>query len=265
MKLCNNCNEDNYFLSESNKTDICKNFMKYNPSEVQKSFPRNADIEIIVEDKRLKEGCKIFYWAASSVPLIRANKITTEKNAYDDKNWGLTRVKKNNIVNFKICAPQCYKENKTLWPRHIHLIIQKDKENKWEDIMYTLLCLPVETQQLKSKKLKNSNIYVTPMQVKKNWKSNNFYMVYAEKETLPSLKDLKEYEHLNNLHIPWESQEIKLPSKIKKETPLVMYGIDEKSKSAKKLILRLAKMGYENLFFMDLGLKNFSANSKKLF
>ena len=246
MKICNNCKEDNYFLSESN----------------------NSDIEMVIEDKRLKEGCKIFYWAAESVPLIRANKIKVQKDAYNEKNWGLTRVRKNNVANFKICAPQCYRENKVLWPKHIHFIIQENKEDKedsWQDIMYTLLCLPVETQNLKSKKLKNSNIYVTPMQVKKNWKNGKFFMVYAEKETSPSLKNLKEYKDLNNLHIHWESQEIKIPQKIKKETPLVIYGLDEKSKSGKKLILRLAKMGYENLFYMDLGIKNFSASSKKLF
>lgn len=265
MKICNNCKEDNYFLSESEKTDICNSFMEYRPSELQKSFPKNSDIEMTIEDKRLKEGCKIFYWAAESIPLIRANKIKSQKDAYNDSNWGLTRVKKNNTASFKICAPQCYKENKILWPKHIHFIIQKNKEDQWEDNMYTLLCLPVETQYLKSKKLKNSNIYVTPMQIKKNWKDSKFYMVYAEKETLPTLKDLKEYKTFNHLHIPWESQEIKIPQKVKKETPLVIYGLDEKSKSGKKLILRLAKMGYENLFLMDLGIKNFSTSSKKLF
>ena len=265
MKICNNCKEDNYFLSESENTEICKGYMEYKPSEIQKSFPKNSDIEIIIEDKRLIEGCKIFYWAADSIPLIRANKIKNQKDAYGENNWGLCRVKKNNIANFKICAPQCYKENKTLWPKHIHFIMQKEKENEWHENMFTLLCLPVETQNLKSKKLKNSNIYVTPMQVKKNWKNGKFYMVYAEKESLASLKDLKEYKDLNHLHIPWDSIETKIPFKIKKETPLVVYGLDEKSKSGKKLILKLSKMGYENLFYMDLGIKNFSASSKKLF
>lgn len=265
MKLCHNCDEKDIFFTKTEPNERCNHLVKTHSINSQIFHPKNSDIEMILETQDFEPGTKIMYWAAEPVPLVKSNTIQNSNEAYKiekTKNYGITKCRKDNKICFKICAPQCYKEYRTLWPKHLHFVISNGKN--WDSTMYTVLCLPVETRFLTSRKLKYSNIYVTPMQVKVNWKKNKFYMVYAIDEPLKSLKDIDEYSKLNHIRIPWDSMAIKIPSKIKKETPLVVYCKSSKCSAGKKLILRLALMGYENIFYMEEGMEGFSKASKKL-
>jgi rhodanese-related sulfurtransferase len=265
MKLCHSCDETNFFFTKTEPNERCNYLVKNTDINLQVCHPKNSDIEMILETQDFTPGTKIMYWAAEPVPLVRSKTIKNSDEAYKiekTKNYGITKCRKDNKICFKICAPRCYKEYRTLWPKHLHFVVSDGK--KWIDHMYTVLCLPVETRFLTSKKLKYSNIYVTPMQVKVNWKKNNFYMVYALDEPYKSLKDIDEYSNLNHLRIPWDSIAVKIPSKVKKETPLVVYCKSSKCNAGKKLILRLATMGYENLYYMEEGMEGFSKASNKL-
>ena len=177
--------------------------IKHKPSDFSKIYhPDNSDIEITLETKKFHPGCKILYWGADNVPLVHANHINPQKEAYPKsyKNHGFCKVRKDNKICFRISCPQTYREGKILWPRHIHFVVQDKNKDQWKDEMYTVLSLPVQLDKLTSKKLKYLGVYTSCMQIKKDWKSGKFYMVYAGKGK-PSLKDLEEYKGREYKHL----------------------------------------------------------------
>ena len=56
-----------------------------------------------------------------------------------------------------------------------------------------------------------------------------------------------------------------MPSHIKNNTPMVVYCARESCNAAKKLMVKLADKGYENLFYMPAGMMGFSKESQDIF
>lgn len=284
MKLCHNC-KDKYLPISFNKYPlVLKNNMvvkNLRPSEINiGTHPHNADINIIFSIKELKKGTKIYYWAAEPKPLMKADEISTAEEAYmcksgKRKNYGCTSVRKDDKISLKLLAPRMYKDEKKIWPKHVHFILKKEGEDDWDkEKVYTALALPINTEKMKSKdlsngsfitkKLANTNIYITPMQVKKNWKKGKFYMVYALDKKYKSLNDLEEYKNYKHLRLPYDKK-LEIPKNIKKSEVLVVYCGKKTCEAAKKLIGKLVEEGHENLFYMEEGMMGFSKESKKIF
>lgn len=278
MKLCKNCPKDKLIFSSYKNPEFLKSIDKnklvvkdLRPSEMKMGcHPSNADLELILNQKIIPKGTKIYYWAAERKPLLKSNKISPAVEAYNckgtRKNFGCTSVKKDGSIVFKIMAPQCYKEGSTVYPKHMHFLVKDVKNDSWDkDKIYTILAVPLTTESLSSRQLKYTNIYITPMQVKLNWKKGNFYMVYALGDKNKSLHDLQEYKQLKHIRIPWNKKSFSIPDNIKKSQPLVVYCAHEKCDAAKKLMMRLIEHGYVNLFYMPDGMLGFSKESKKIF
>ena len=271
MKLCDNCGENSLLFVKTDSNKRCEILSKlYTPSKIETGiYPNNSDIEITLSTTKFSPGDKIFYWAAEPKNINKSKEILSGDDAYKiekTKNYGCCKVNKLNKIVFKICAPQCYKEAKTIWPKHLHFIVKKFKKDEWDiEKMYTVLSVPVETDILKTKCLKYTNIYLTPMQVKLNWKKDNFYMVYALDKKYKSLTDLPEYKKLKHIRLPWDQEVLKVPEKIKKNIPLVVYCGNKTCNAGKKLIMRLVEMSYENIFYMPDGMEGFSKESRKIF
>lgn len=271
MKLCDNCSDDNLLFVKTDPNLRCDILSKmFPPSKIEiGKHPNNSDIELTLFTNNFSPGDKILYWAAEPKNINSAAEILSGEEAYKiekNKNFGCCKVNKLNQIVFKLCTPQCYKESKIIWPKHLHFIVKKFKIDEWNiEKMYTVLALPVETKILKSKCLKYTNIYVTPMQVKLNWKKGNFYMVYALDKQYKSLIDLPEYKKFRHIRLPWDQESLKISDKIKKNIPLVVYCANKKCDAGKKLIFRLVHMGWENIYYMPDGMEGFSKDSKKLF
>ena len=272
MKLCHTCSKKAHFFTLSKLEDMptdlkgCQFPINKNSKTMKVNRPAKSDIEITVLKSGLKKGTKIFYWAAKSKKLSEAGKIDTLKKSYCDnnKNFGCCYVKDDGKIVIKVISPQCYKEEGKIWPKHIHFICQE--KDSWDtEKVYTLLGIPSHSNELETKRLKYGGVFITPETVKRTWKNNNFYMVYALSKKNPSLVDIKKYENLNHLHIDHESKNISIPSRIKKSTPLVVYCAKESCNAAKKLMVKLADKGYENLFYMPSGMMEFSKESRDIF
>ena len=279
MKLCHTCNNKEMVFSISCNPKEAQWIkqeklepvpVNLNPKECKIQHPKDSDIEIKLTQKDINPGKKILYWAANGKKLPKAHEVTSALPAYNRKsnkkfkNFGCTKVKKDGTIEIKLESPQCYIERKKLWAKHIHFV-EEGEGNTWKkENFYTVLGLPVESENMKTKCLKKGNVYVTPDQVRKNWKKGNFYMVYALSKKNPSLVDLEKYKNLNHLHIDHESENFTLPKEVKKTTPLVIYCVKKSCNAAKNLMLKLAKKGYENLFYMEEGMTEFSMESLEL-
>ena len=279
MKLCHTCeNNDMVFSVSCNPEEAqwikCEKLepvpVDGTPRDCKISHPEKADLEIKLKQKDIPPGRKVLYWAANGKPISKAHEVTRAVYAYDRKgkkkfkNFGCTKVKSDGTIVMKLESPQSYIEREKLWAKHIHFI-EEGEDNKWlKGNFYTVLGLPIDTEKMKTKCLKKGNVFVTPEQVRKNWRKGNFYMVYACSKKYPSLQDIKKYKDLNHIRFDSESKNIKVPSNIKKTTPLVIYGMKKNSLEAKHLMLKLAEKGYENLFFMEEGMYEFSEESLDL-
>ena len=272
MKLCHTCSKRDHFFTLSKLEDMPKDLkgchfpINKGSKNMKANHPVKSDIEITVLKSDLKKGTKIFYWAAKPKKLSEAKKIETLKKSYCDnnKNFGCCYVKENGKIVIKVMSPQCYKEEGKIWPKHIHFITEKD--GSWDiDKVYTLLGIPSYSNELETKRLKYGGVYVKPETVKRTWKNGDYYMVYALSKKNPSLADIEKYKDLKHLHIDHESKTISVPSHIKKNTPMVVYCAKESCNAAKKLIVKLADKGYENLFYMPAGMMEFSKESQDIF
>ena len=274
MKLCHTCSKKEFFFTHSNLEDIPKDLktchfpINKHPKSVKVSYPEKSDIEITVLGSNLKKGTKVFYWAAKSKKLSEAKKIESLKKSYCDrnKNFGSCYVKDNGNIVFKIMSPQCYKEDGVIWPKHVHFICEDESEGKWDtEKVYTVLGIPSQSEELTTKRILYGGVYIKPETVKRTWKNGDYYMVYALSKKYPSLADIEKYRDFKHLHIDHESKNFSMPSKIKKSTPLVVYCARESCNAAKKLMVRLADKGYENLFYMPCGMAEFSKESYDIF
>lgn len=280
MKLCHTCNNNDMSFSTTcdpreaqwiKREKLEPVPVKINPKDCRIQHPKNADIEITITQNEIKPGKKILYWAAYGKSLGKAHEITSALYAYKRegnhkfKNYGCTKVRKDGKIVIKIESPQCYKEKNTLWPRHLHFV-EENEDNTWrKENFFTVSGLPIETDNVKTNKIKSGNVYVSPGQVRKNWKKGNFYMVYALSKKYPSLVGIEKYKNYKHLQIDHETKKLNLPKEIKPETPMVVYCAKRSCNAAKKLILKLSKSGYQNLFYMEEGMTEFSEESLNLF
>jgi rhodanese-related sulfurtransferase len=279
MKLCHTCENNNMIYSSicnPKEADWIKREklepvpVNLNPKQCKIQFPKNSDIELTLTQKEIKPGKKVLYWAAKGKPINKADNVENALQAYGRKNnskflnFGCTKVKKDGKIVIKIQSPQCYVEKNKLWAKHIHFIEENDNNTWRKENFYTVLGLPVNTEEMKSKKLKSGNVYVTPEQVKKYWKNGNFYMVYALSKKYPSLASLERYKNFKHIQIDHENKNIRLPKEVDFKTPMVVYCAKKSCNAAKNLILKLADKGYENLFYMEEGMTQFSLESLNL-
>lgn len=274
MKLCHTCSKREIFFTSSRLEDIPKDLktchfpIHRNPKTVKVSHPAKSDIEITVLDSHLRKGTKVFYWAAKPKKLSEANKVENLKKSYCDKNknFGCCYVKEDGKIIFKVMSPQCYKEDGEIWPKHIHFVTEDDARENWDtQKVYTILGIPSHSNELTTKRLAYGGVYIKPETVKRTWKNGNYYMVYALPSKYPSLADIEKYKKLKHLRIDHESRNLSIPSKIKKSTPMVVYCARESCDASKKLMVKLADKGYENLFYMPAGMEEFSQESYEIF
>lgn len=273
MKLCHTCKRNEILLTLSSLEDIPEDLKTCNfpidkrPQEHNISYPTKSDIEITLLKTNLKKGTKILYWAAKPKKLSeQTKKIDGLKKSYCDKNnnYGCCKVGKDGKIVIKIMSPQCYKEEGKVWPKHLHFIKEDGKNWNLEEV-YTSLAIPSYSDKIETKRLRYGGVYISPEAVKRTWKEGYYYMVYALSKKNPSLIDIEKYKDCKHLHIDHESKNISVPSKIKKSTPLVVYCARESCNAAKKLMVRLADKGYENLFYMPSGMTGFSKESRDIF
>ena len=273
MKLCHTCKRNEKLVTLSSLEDIPQDLKTCNfpidkrPDECKISYPPSSDIQLTLFDTSLKKGTKIFYWAAKPKKLSeQVKKIEGLKKSYCEKNnnYGCCKVGNNGKIIIKIMSPQCYKEDGKVWPKHLHFI-KEDRKNWDLGDVYTALAVPSYSEKIETKRLRYGGVYITPATIKRTWKDGHYYMVYALSKKNPSLIDIEKYKDCKHLCIDHESKTISIPSKIKKSTPLVVYCARESCNAAKKLIVKLADKGYENLFYMPAGMMDFSKESRDIF
>lgn len=280
MKLCHTCEKNAIDYSDDGNPEEAK-WIKIQgldpvpvsgtPKEIKLSHPADADIQVTILDSGLKKGTKILYWAANPKKLVQADKIDNALVAYGRKggkkikNYGCAKVGKDGKLVLKIVSPRCYMEKGTIWPKHIHFV--KEEDGDWKKSQfYTVLGIPSVTKNVETKRLNYGNVYLTPEYIKRTWKGGNYYLVYALSEKFPSLVDLKKYENgYKHIRIDHSAKSIRIPREIKKSTPLVVYCAKESCDASKKLLVKLADRGYENLFYMDAGMLGFSSESFEIF
>ena len=279
MKLCHTCQVNNVIYSNKGDPDEAEWAKKMKvklvpvtepPNKCKNYHPEAADLELTLTQNDIPEKTKIFYWAAEPVKLKDSKKILRAPKAYnrtDGKkptNTGCTTVKKGGVIVFKIKSPRCYMEGKTVWPKHIHFV--KGEKTEWNlKNVYTILGLPVEERNLKSKKLREGNVYVTPRSVIPVWKKKDCTLVFALGKRYNSLHNLEEYKNLKHIELDYQKKKIEVPKKVSKKEPLVVYCANKTCDASKSLIVKLVDLGYENIYYMDAGMEGFSKKSKEIF
>jgi len=107
-----------------------------NSNSFRQKHPTNATMEVAIKVSPKLAGRSVLFWATK--PSLGVFRVPDARNAYGDfSNSGVSYVKKDGSVIFKVRCPQIYsvipfgRQKRAVFPRHIHWIISNEKKTNW--------------------------------------------------------------------------------------------------------------------------------------
>lgn len=149
MNLCLTCSDKKPLRDKAKKKAKWLIDLKRNNALPNKNLPRvssryfypeKATVSITIRIAREDNGRKILFWAAMP-KRIDDTTIMSAPEAYGDyENMGVTKMREDGFVEFKIMAPRPYKESNMVWPPHLHYCYANTKE--WSKVVYAVAAYP---------------------------------------------------------------------------------------------------------------------------
>jgi rhodanese-related sulfurtransferase len=127
------------------QNDFVTNFV--NNHDFKLKTPKNYDLKVDINLGPKFASKKILYWAANKNDN-RSPIILDAKKAYGNfDNHGVVNSNNKGEVTFKIDCPQVYKAKRTngsvdtTYFRHLHFVVEKDKNKTWDSQIYTKIVI----------------------------------------------------------------------------------------------------------------------------
>jgi rhodanese-related sulfurtransferase len=241
MKPCGTCKEkpiikDEIYPVHQEKLDAV--VKKYLPKDIFPYFHFNSQtfhLEGLIPNQY------IFYFGAyprdAMLPLLK--KDAAYRNL---GNSGIARTDENGKTIVYMDCPQIYIfDDGKVYPRHFHFVYWKPQQKKWDNNLFThpIFCIVHQKFIQTHQQFKLVNALS-----KESYRGGHIVGCY----NLP--QDEK-----------WGIQDVKKILNIEdKNYPIIVYCWDEKCQAAKKVLQRLEKLGFNNLFYYNKGLKNWRGN-----
>lgn len=132
------------------KSINCNDTYNPNKQELTEEEPEiiGTKLEVSLDDEPKNQW--IFYWAAEACDQGNPDKVDEPAKSYgDESNRGLQKTNEKGEVTFVLNCPKLYKEDGSLYPRHVHYTTLTE-DNVWDEKIKTLeiLCdIPYETMK----------------------------------------------------------------------------------------------------------------------
>ena len=113
---------------------------KYNPNkqDLEEEEPEIVGTKVEVPLTIKETDRWVFYWAAEAGASLDGDKPEDPATSYgDESNHGLSKVDKDGKALLTLNCPKLYKEEDTLFPRHVHYTILTD-DKVWSTNIGTL-------------------------------------------------------------------------------------------------------------------------------
>ena len=248
---------------------------KYNPhkNELEETSPEIVGTELTVELEIQEKDNWVFYWAAEAGSSLEGDKPEGAAKSYgDESNNGLSKVDKDGKALLTLNCPKLYKEEDTLFPRHVHYtVLTKDKV--WSTNIGTLeVMCKVPFKLMKEIQEKRTYMIMNALS-KESYDENHIpNSILCHHESLDGLKKQKKTGIIKKLinenlsAFPSVKKFVKDSGNIK-EVPIIVYCASEECDASSKLVEHLYSCGFFNVMEYSGGMKEWlqKSNQTKLF
>ena len=248
---------------------------KYNPhkTELEETSPDIVGTELMVELEIEEKDNWVFYWAAEAGSSLEGDKPEGAAKSYgEESNHGLSKVDKDGKASLTLNCPKLYKEEDTLFPRHVHYtVLTKDKV--WSTNIGTLEVMCNVSFKL-MKEIQEKRTYMIMNALSKESYDENHIpnSLLCHHESLDGLKKQKKTGIIKKLinenlsAFPAVKKFVKDSGNIK-EVPIIVYCASEECDASSKLVEHLYSCGFFNVMEYSGGMKEWlqKSNQTKLF
>ena len=277
MSLCLTCSPNNMIKATSTKRAQWldkmgrKSAVPYNHPSIRVGAyaPGSATVQIRVKVTAPSERRKkILFCAANPLHVKDAAKFKTAPEAYGNyENMGVAYVEKSGFVTIRLMAPQPYLEEGRLWPPHFHFCYANKKA--WSQRVFAVAAFPGHH----GKKYKGRHEYemtcigrasdkcsiLTPSQVRRHW--GKLIVINALPGSDDDERVTLRYKLDDQLRLPYNKrltpEEKRLTKEVIGNRPYVVFCAHSKCSAASKVIMKLVKLGCNNVYYMPEGIRGF--------
>ena len=245
---------------------------KYNPSinELEEETPEIIGTKLDVSLEIKETNRWLFYWAAEAGSSIAADKPEDAATSYgDERNHGVTKSDKEGNATLVLNCPKLYKENGTLYPRHVHYTVLTT-DDVWSTRIGTVeVMCKVPYDIMKEIVKKRSYLVMNALSKEAYDKQHIPHSILFHHESLDGLTKQKKdgiikqliKEHLADFP---DIKEFIDSSKSIKDVPIITYCAHDECESSSKLTEHLYSCGYYNVMEYPGGTREWFSETKDI-
>ena len=238
----------------------CEDTYNPNKTELKEETPKIVGTELMVDLQIKEPNTWVFYWGAEPGGDLDADKPEDPASSYgDESNRGLRKTDDKGKASFVLNCPKLYKEEDTLYPRHIHYTVLTD-DNVWTTKIgtYEIIC-KVPHKLMKSIVKKKTYLVLNALTKESYDKQHIPNSILCDYQALVDLKPQKKATVLKQMikhnlgEYPPVKQSVSMSNL--KEVPLIVYCGGKGCDASSQLIDILYEQGYYNVLEYPGGIK----------
>jgi len=243
---------------------------KYNPTkgELEEEVPEivGSKLDVSLEIKETSRW--IFYWAAGAGSSIEGDKPEEAATSYgNESNHGVTKSDKDGNATLVLNCPKLYKEEGTLYPRHVHYTVLTE-DDVWSTTIGTVEVMCKIPYDIMKKIIGKGTYLVMDALSKEAYDKQHIpNSILCHHESLQGMTKQKKDGVIKQLIKEHSSDFPKIKEFIDstesiKEVPIITYCAHEESESSSKLSEHLYSCGYYNVMEYPGGIKEWFTETK---
>jgi len=243
---------------------------KYNPNKgkLEEESPKivGTKLEIPLDIKETNSW--VFYWSAEAGSALEGDKPEDPATSYgDESNCGVTKTDKDGAATLVLNCPKLYKEEGTLYPRHVHYTVLTD-DDVWSTTIGTVeVMCKVPYEMMKKIIEKRTYLVMNALSKEAYDKQHIPHSILCHHESLNGLTKQKKDGVIkqlikDNLSDFPEVKEFVDSTESIKDVPIITYCAHEECESSAKLTEHLYSCGYYNVIEYPGGTKEWFSETK---
>jgi len=242
---------------------------KYNPNknELEEESPKIVGTKLEISLEIMETDSWVFYWATEAGSSLEGDKPEDPATSYgDESNHGVTKTDKDGNANLVLNCPRLYKEDKTLYPRHVHYTVLTE-DDVWSTTIGTLeVMCKVPYDIMKQIIGKKTYLVMNALSKEAYNKQHIPHSILCHHESLIGLTKQKKDGVIKQLikESLEDLPEVKefVDSTSIKDVPIIVYCAHSDCDASSKLIDHLYSCGYYNVMEYPGGTKEWFSKTK---
>ena len=236
---------------------------KYNPNKhsLKKETPEITGTKLEAELHIKEKNQWVFYWAAEPGNQLDPDKPIDPAGSYgDESNRGVIKTDEAGDALLVLNCPKLYKEDKKLYPRHVHYTVLTD-ENVWNETIGTLeIICRIDYDTMKQVVEAGSHVIMNALS-EESFKDNKIpSSILCHHESLDGFSNKKKEGIIKTLikdNLSGFRLAKKFVDSVKeiREVPIITYCANEECEASTKLTNHLYDAGFYNVIEYPGGTK----------